>query len=127
MASSPLTHCPQCRALMNRMWAACAVCGGAITQAPSVGVAGSLGTPIFNTKEPTPGIDKADKRVSEEAPHGRDPGRGVSPLSPTYPCVVCDGKDRWDDHGIWRCRACWPPVARTSRAADPGPAGVSHA
>jgi hypothetical protein len=26
MAPSPLTYCPQCRALMNRQWPACAVC-----------------------------------------------------------------------------------------------------
>ena len=32
MASSLLTYCPRCRALMNRMWAACAVCGEAMTQ-----------------------------------------------------------------------------------------------
>jgi hypothetical protein len=31
MAPSRLTSCPQCGAIMNRRWAACAVCGGAIT------------------------------------------------------------------------------------------------
>jgi hypothetical protein len=32
------------------------------------------------------------------------------PLSPTYPCVVCGKTERWNDHGIWRCVACWPDV-----------------
>jgi pyochelin synthetase len=32
-----------------------------------------------------------------------------APLTPWYPCVVCGSTDRWDDHGIWRCIACWPP------------------
>jgi hypothetical protein len=31
------------------------------------------------------------------------------PLTQYYPCVVCGKTERWDDHGIWRCVACWPP------------------
>jgi tubulysin polyketide synthase-like protein len=34
-----------------------------------------------------------------------------APLTEYYPCVVCGRVDRWDDHGIWRCRTCWPPQA----------------
>jgi hypothetical protein len=30
------------------------------------------------------------------------------PLTRYYPCVVCGRTKRWDDHGIWRCVACWP-------------------
>jgi hypothetical protein len=30
------------------------------------------------------------------------------PLTPSYPCVVCGKTERWNDHGIWRCVACWP-------------------
>ncbi len=32
-----------------------------------------------------------------------------NPLTPFYPCVRCGNTDRWDDAGIWRCLACWPP------------------
>jgi hypothetical protein len=49
------------------------------------------------------------------------------PLTQYYPCVVCSQTDRWDDHGIWRCRACWPPGSLQRKAAAPGPAEVSHA
>jgi hypothetical protein len=36
------------------------------------------------------------------------------PLSPTSPCTVCGNDSRWNDHGIWRCKACWP-AARLKR------------
>jgi hypothetical protein len=32
-----------------------------------------------------------------------------APLTRSYPCVVCGRTVRWDDRGIWRCVACWPP------------------
>jgi hypothetical protein len=32
---------------------------------------------------------------------------GTSPA--TEPCRVCDGTERWNDHGTWRCVVCWPP------------------
>lgn len=28
---------------------------------------------------------------------------------PTTPCTVCEGVERWNDGGILRCVACWPP------------------
>jgi hypothetical protein len=37
------------------------------------------------------------------------------PLTQSYPCVVCGGTERWDDTGIWRCVACWPPEAMGKR------------
>src|SRR5437899_1424089 len=41
------------------------------------------------------------------------------PLTPFSACVVCGQTDRWDDHGIWRCQACWPePVSRAARQAE---------
>jgi hypothetical protein len=40
------------------------------------------------------------------------------PLTPHSPCVVCAGTDRWDDAGVWRCRACCPePASRAARQA----------
>jgi hypothetical protein len=37
----------------------------------------------------------------------------------TSPCRVCDSRDRWDDAGVWRCRACCPePVTDTARQAE---------
>ena len=39
------------------------------------------------------------------------------PLTPAYPCVVCGQTERWDDHGIWRCKACWPQPLTTGRFA----------
>jgi hypothetical protein len=47
--------------------------------------------------------------------------------SPMYPCVVCGQTNRWDDHGIWRCRACWPPGSLQRKATASGPDEVSHA
>jgi hypothetical protein len=41
------------------------------------------------------------------------------PLTQYYPCVVCSGSERWDDHGIWRCVACWPRVASRTPQAPP--------
>jgi hypothetical protein len=34
---------------------------------------------------------------------------GISPA--TEPCRLCDGIERWNDGGIWRCIACYPPRA----------------
>ena len=31
------------------------------------------------------------------------------PLKQYYPCVVCGSTERWNDYGVWRCLACWPP------------------
>jgi hypothetical protein len=42
----------------------------------------------------------------------------ADPLSPHFPCIVCDTTDRWPDRGIWRCRQCWPgPLTQTARRA----------
>jgi hypothetical protein len=30
------------------------------------------------------------------------------PLTPGTPCTVCGATNRWDDRGVWRCKACWP-------------------
>jgi hypothetical protein len=29
------------------------------------------------------------------------------------PCFLCGGNERWDDHGILRCVACYPPGSMT--------------
>jgi hypothetical protein len=44
--------------------------------------------------------------------------QAAAPLTPQYPCVVCGIVDRWDDHGVWRCRACWPPEAMGKRRRE---------
>ena len=42
-----------------------------------------------------------------------------APLTPHYPCVVCGKAERWDDAGIWRCMACWPPpLTEATRLAE---------
>jgi hypothetical protein len=41
------------------------------------------------------------------------------PLTQYYPCVVCSGSERWDDAGIWRCLACWPPQKGRDERAQP--------
>ena len=52
--------------------------------------------------------------LSPAAPVTKSPATARNPASLTqyYPCVVCGGSERWDDHGIWRCRRCWPPQKR---------------
>jgi len=42
----------------------------------------------------------------------RDQSPPAEPLTQYYPCIVCGSTDRWDDHGIWRCVACWPSPER---------------
>jgi hypothetical protein len=44
--------------------------------------------------------------------------QAAAPLTPQYPCAVCGIVDRWDDHGVWRCRACWPPEAMGKRRRE---------
>jgi hypothetical protein len=34
------------------------------------------------------------------------------------PCVNCGGTKRWPDHGIWRCRVCWPQGSCSERSDD---------
>lgn len=56
--------------------------------------------------------------VCGEAPPAartEDAALAPEPLSPTYPCVGCGSRDRWNHHGIWRCAVCWPPDAFTPR------------
>ena len=45
-------------------------------------------------------------RLVQAAPATTSP----EPLTRYYPCVVCGRTKRWDDYGIWRCVACWPPA-----------------
>jgi hypothetical protein len=41
------------------------------------------------------------------------------PLAPFSSCAVCSGTERWNDDGVWRCRACWPePVTHAARQAE---------
>jgi hypothetical protein len=47
-----------------------------------------------------------------EARVRRDHSQPAEPLTQYYPCVVCGSPERWDDHGIWRCVACWPSPER---------------
>ena len=49
------------------------------------------------------------------AARAEDAAAAPEPLSPTYPCVGCGSRDRWNHHGVWRCAACWPPDAFTPR------------
>ena len=48
---------------------------------------------------------------------GGVPEGGIISATPTHtsgpaqPCTVCGGVTRWNDAGIWRCVACWPPEA----------------
>jgi hypothetical protein len=38
---------------------------------------------------------------------------------PHFPCVVCGAQDRWNDHGVWRCRQCWPePLTQAARRVE---------
>jgi hypothetical protein len=43
----------------------------------------------------------------------------LAPLTQQYPCVVCSGSERWDDHGIWRRVACWPREESRTPQAPP--------
>jgi len=43
----------------------------------------------------------------------------IALLLPLSPCAVCGQDERWDDAGIWRCRACWPmPLTEAARKAE---------
>ncbi len=33
----------------------------------------------------------------------------TAPLTSSYPCTLCGKTKRWNDRGVWRCVACWPP------------------
>src|SRR5262245_6026011 len=34
-------------------------------------------------------------------------------------CAVCGGDARWNDHGVQRCRTCWPtPLTRRALEAE---------
>jgi hypothetical protein len=42
-----------------------------------------------------------------------------APLTAGFPCVVCDGRERWNDAGVWRCLACWPsPLTQQALTAE---------
>ena len=63
--------------------------------------------------------------VSGDKPSSTPPTQEntVNPERPEYPediivsrdlppCAVCQGVDRWDDHGTTRCLACYPPASK---------------
>jgi hypothetical protein len=50
-------------------------------------------------------IEHREERPTVEA---QDPQPGAD-LSEIPPCALCSGNNRWDDHGILRCVACYPP------------------
>jgi hypothetical protein len=48
--------------------------------------------------------------IPEEQNSKNSKNSNPEPLTQYYPCIVCGRTERWDDHGIWRCRGCWPPA-----------------
>jgi len=50
--------------------------------------------------------------IPEEQSSKNSNNSNATPLTPHYPCIVCASTNRWDDHGIWRCLACWPSPER---------------
>jgi hypothetical protein len=66
MASSLLTYCPQCGALMNRRWAACAVCGGAMTPCEDE-------VPLQETTPATPATQESHSSKGRESSRGAVP------------------------------------------------------
>ena len=50
--------------------------------------------------------------ASEETPVAR-------PAEVMVPCLACGSQERWNDHGVQRCRTCWPhPLTRKTREAE---------
>jgi hypothetical protein len=47
--------------------------------------------------------------IPEEQSSNNSKNSNPEPLTQYYPCMVCGKTERWNDHGIWRCVACWPP------------------
>jgi len=96
MSSALLTVCSHCNAKVHRKWTACVACGA--------------------VQEPTIPALVAD--VSESTVKAPSAVTSVQPLSADYPCTVCGSTDRWQDHGVWRCKACWPKGQRKARAVE---------
>jgi hypothetical protein len=59
-----------------------------------------------------PGADSLSSRSSRSSSLS-----APLPLTHHYPCAVCQSTDRWDDAGVWRCKACWPPGSLTTKAS----------
>jgi hypothetical protein len=56
--------------------------------------------------------------IVENASHQVAVDGTAEPLTPAYPCAVCGSNVRWNDRGIWRCKACWPaPLTQAARRA----------
>ena|SRR5215510_13667535 len=69
---------------------------------------------------------KAEK-LAKEVGGGTDK-TDTTPVVLLPPCAVCGGIVRWDDHGVQRCRACWPtPLTQKARQAERAYQGTSHA
>jgi hypothetical protein len=69
MASSPLTHCPQYRTLMNKKWPACAVCG--------------------SQAGPTPQESSSQGMPRDDKDRAQDNGLGkASPIPPEAPLTT---------------------------------------
>jgi hypothetical protein len=69
-------------------------------------------------KTPVVVLGKAPVAENPLPPFPKNAGGVPVPLAQHYPCVVCEGTDRWEDRGIWRCRHCWPdPLTASARAA----------
>src|SRR5438477_11134865 len=66
----------------------------------------------------TPATPATPESQSSKSSESSNP----APLTPYYPCVVCEGTERWNDHGIWRCRHCWPALLT---AVAPAPREVA--
>jgi hypothetical protein len=43
----------------------------------------------------------------------------ITPVVLDMSCALCGGGVRWNDHGVQRCRTCWPtPLTRRALEAE---------
>lgn len=90
------------------------------------------GTPPVGTQKFFSHTARSQKSQEPTSHPPSNPSQATTPdpLTQYYPCVVCRKTERWDDHGIWRCLACWPePVTQSARLAaahDQAPLAAQH-
>jgi|RhiMetdeSRZDD1v2_1073273.scaffolds.fasta_scaffold83389_4 hypothetical protein len=118
MASSLLTYCPQCCALMNRKWAACAVCGGAITpyenevplQETTLATSATFATPREQSSESSKSSRGRVPATSEEdtpAQYWSDVLQEcfwVAPADAHAAVLAAQGQVAYQPDEIWRLR-----------------------
>jgi hypothetical protein len=92
-----------------------------------MGTTGWVSTWATWEKSPKEGggvTDKTDKtplegQKSAKTERGGTDKTDKTPVALDIPCAVCDGVVRWNDHGVQRCRSCWPtPLTRRAREAE---------